>query len=60
MPIPGDEPYYLEGELDWNNLAALPRAFQSPEGRATAQHVANHLARLSPGVRSMIYEGEDV
>ncbi len=46
--------------IDWNDLAALQRALRSPEGQATAQDLADHLARLSPEVRSMIYEVEDV
>jgi uncharacterized protein (TIGR02118 family) len=56
MPVPGGEPYYLVAELDWNDRAALQRALQSPEGQAIAQDLAEHLARLSPGVRSMIFE----
>jgi hypothetical protein len=46
-------------ELDWDDLSALQQAFQSHEGQATSQDLADHLARLSPGVRSMIYEVED-
>jgi len=57
--VHGGEPYYLVAELDWDDMAALQRAFQSPEGRATAADVAN-LARLSPGVHSMTYELEEV
>ena len=60
LPVPGGEPYYLVAELDWDNPTALQRALQSPEGQATAQDLGDHLARLSPGVRSMIYEVRDV
>jgi len=58
-PIRGGEPYYLVAELDWDNRDALRQAFQSPEGQATAADVAN-LAKICPGVRSMIYELEEV
>ena len=56
-PIHGGEPYYLIAELDWDDMPALQRGFQTPEGRATADDVAN----LAPEgkVRSMIYELED-
>jgi uncharacterized protein (TIGR02118 family) len=54
------EPYYLVAELDWDDMAALQAAFQSPDGQATAQDVTDHLDRMSPGIRSMIYELEDV
>jgi uncharacterized protein (TIGR02118 family) len=56
-PIRGGEPYHLIAELDWDDMPALQRAFQTPEGRATADDVAN----LAPEgkVRSMIYELED-
>ncbi len=57
-PIRGGEPYYLVAELDWDSMEALKQAFQSPEGQATAADVA-HLAKLSPNVRSMIYELEE-
>lgn len=60
MPTPGGEPYYLVAELDCDNLAALQRVLQSPEGQATAQDLEGHLAQLSPRLRSMIYEVEDV
>jgi len=60
VAIPGGEPYYLVAELDWDDRAVLQRALQSHEGQATAQDLADHLARRSPGVRSMIYEVEDV
>ena len=57
-PIRGGEAYYLIAELDWDEMGALERAFQSPDGRATAEDVA----KLAPdgGVRSMVYELEEV
>jgi uncharacterized protein (TIGR02118 family) len=55
--IRGEDPYYLVGELDFDDLAALQAGFQSPEGQATAADTAD-LAKLVP-VRSMIYELED-
>ncbi len=51
------EPYYLIGELEWDDMAALRAAFQSPEGRATAQDISNFASGI---VRSMVYEVEDV
>ena len=54
------EPYYLVAELDWDDMAAMQAAMQSPEGQAAAQDVSDHLGRLCPGVRSMVYEIEDV
>jgi uncharacterized protein (TIGR02118 family) len=56
--IRGGEPYYWIAELEWDSMDALQKAFQSPEGQATAQDVAN-LAR-NAGVRSMVYEVEEV
>ena len=58
-PVRGGEPYYLVAELDWDDMAALQRAFQSPEGQATVADAAN-LAKLSPGVHMMTYELEEV
>lgn len=52
-------PYYLIAELDWDDMESLKRAFQSPEGKATA-HDVEELSKLSPGVHSMIYELEEV
>ena len=51
------EAYYLIAELDWDDMTALRRAFETPEGRATADDVAN----LAPEdkVRTMVYELED-
>jgi uncharacterized protein (TIGR02118 family) len=57
--VRGGEAHYRIAELDWDDMASLRRAFESPEGRATSEDVAN-LAELSPGVQSMIFELEDV
>ena len=56
--IRGDEPSYWIAELEWDTMDALEKAFQSPEGQATAQDVAN-LESLA-GVWSMVYEVEEV
>jgi uncharacterized protein (TIGR02118 family) len=58
-PVRGGEPYYRIAELDWDDMASLQRAFQSPEGRATSEDVAN-LAEFCADVQSMFYELEDV
>jgi uncharacterized protein (TIGR02118 family) len=55
-PVRG-EPYYWIVELEWDNMDALQKSFQSPEGQATAQDVANLAS--SAGVRSMVYEVEE-
>ncbi len=55
--IRGEEPLYVVAELDWDDMAALRRAFESPAGRATADDVAQ-LAQYA-AVRSMAYEVED-
>jgi uncharacterized protein (TIGR02118 family) len=51
------EAYYLIAELDWDDVTDLRHAFQTPEGRATADDVA----KLAPKdrVRTMVYELED-
>ena len=51
------EAYYLIAELDWDDMTDLRHAFETPEGRATADDVA----KLAPGdkVRTMVYELED-
>jgi uncharacterized protein (TIGR02118 family) len=56
-PIRGSESYYMIAELDWDDMAALQRAFQSPEGKATAEDVPKF---AGDGVHSMVYELEDV
>ena len=55
--IRGGEPYFLVGELEWDDMAALRRAFESDEGKATAADMKN-LAK--DGVRSMVFELEDL
>jgi uncharacterized protein (TIGR02118 family) len=60
LPLNESEPYYLIAELDWTAMSALQQAFQSPEGQAIEQDIANHLARLSRGIRSMIYEVAEI
>lgn len=55
--VRGGEPYYLVAELDWDDMPALQRAFQSPEGQATAADVAN---LAEGGVHSMILDLEEV
>lgn len=57
--VRGGEPCYIVGELEWNSMEDLRKDFQSAEGRATADDVAK-LSQWSPGVRSMIYEAEEV
>jgi uncharacterized protein (TIGR02118 family) len=58
-PRRGGDAYYLVAELEWETLEASKSALQSPEGQATSQDVAN-LEVFSPGVRSMIYELEEL
>jgi uncharacterized protein (TIGR02118 family) len=56
-PTRDREAYYLIAELDWDSMQDLRHAFQTPEGRATGDDVAN----LAPEdkVRTMVYELED-
>jgi uncharacterized protein (TIGR02118 family) len=56
--IRGGEPYYLIAELEWDDMAALQKAFQSPEGQAAAQDVPNLAS--GTGVLSMVYKVEEV
>ena len=56
-PVRGGDVYYLVAELDWDDRAALQRAFQSPEGQATAADVPE---LAGDGVHSMVFELEDV
>jgi uncharacterized protein (TIGR02118 family) len=58
-PIRGGPPCYLVAELDWDGIDAMKAAFRSPEGRETAKDV-DFLETLSPGVRSMTFELEEV
>lgn len=53
------EPFHLAAELDWEDMTAVQRAFQSPEGQATAQDVTDHLQPLCPGIRSVIVQVEE-
>ena len=55
--VRGGEPYYLVAELDWDDMAAAQRAFQSPEGQAAAQDVPTF---AGGGVHSMLDELEEV
>ena len=34
--VRGEEPHYRIAELDWDDMASLRRAFESPEGQAVA------------------------
>ncbi len=60
VPTNDSEPYYLIAELDWTDIPALQEAFQSAEGQAVGQDIAQHLAKLSPDMRSMFYEVKEV
>ncbi len=58
--VRGGEPYYQIAELDWDDMDSLRHAlFESAEGRATGADMAI-LTQMCAGVRSMIYELEDV
>ena len=48
---------YLIAELEWDDMAALQRAFASPEGKAASEDVP---AFATGGSQTMIYEIEDV
>lgn len=50
--------WLLVAELDFDDMASLRNAFQSPEGQATAADVAVLAAGAS--AHSMVYELEDV
>ncbi|QBD75155.1 EthD family reductase [Ktedonosporobacter rubrisoli] len=52
------EPYYWIAEAEWDTMEALQKAFQSPQGQAVSQDVAN-LAHHAQ-VRSMVYEVEEL
>jgi uncharacterized protein (TIGR02118 family) len=54
------EPYYWIAELEWDTMDALQKAFQSPQGQATAQEVDKLARRTGTGFRSMAYEMEEV
>ena len=57
--VRGDEPHYRVAELDWDDMASLRQAFESPAERATSEDLAN-LAELSPDPQSTIYTLEEV
>jgi uncharacterized protein (TIGR02118 family) len=57
-PVRGQPPYCV-AELEWDDVQAMRRDMQSPEGRATAEDVGL-MRQWSPGVQSMTYELEDV
>ena len=56
----GGEPYYWIAELEWDSMDAIQRAFQSPQGQATAQEVDSLALSTGTGFRSMAYEVEEV
>ena len=56
--VRGEGAYYQIAELDWDDMASLRQAFDSPVGRPTAEDV-EHLSQWSPGVESVIYELEE-
>ena len=58
-PIRG-ESYYWIAELEWDDMDALQKAFQSPEGRATAQDVSDLASSAGVRVRSIVYEVEEI
>ncbi|MBI3516213.1 MAG: EthD family reductase [Proteobacteria bacterium] len=58
--IRGGESYYMIAELEWDDMDALQRAFRSPEGQAAGKDVDENLLRLNPGIRSMVYEVEEI
>lgn len=57
-PIRGPEPFHLVAELDWDDMDSLRRDFASPLGQETARDVEDNLAKLCPGVHSMVFELE--
>src|ERR1700733_1829112 len=52
-PTRDREAFYLIAELDWDDMADLRHAFETPEGRATADDVAKLAAKDK--VRTMDY-----
>jgi uncharacterized protein (TIGR02118 family) len=52
-------PAYCVAELEWDDMEAMKRDMQTPEGRATAGDV-EFMKQWSPGVQSMTYELENV
>jgi uncharacterized protein (TIGR02118 family) len=57
-PTRDREAYYLIAELDWDNMTDLRHAFQTVEGLATGDDVANPAPKDK--VRTMVYELDDV
>jgi uncharacterized protein (TIGR02118 family) len=51
------ETFYLAAELDFDDRAALQRAFESPEGQAAAADVPKFATR---GSHSMVFDLEEV
>ncbi len=56
--VRGENPYYLIAELEWDDIDTLRAAFQSPQGKLTAEDVAN-LAEYAD-IHATIYELDDV
>jgi len=59
-PTRGPEPFHLVAELDWDDIESLRRDFASPLGQETARDVEDNLAKLCPGVHSMVFELEEL
>lgn len=59
VAVRGNDSYYCIAEADWDDITALTDAFQSKEGQAASQDVAN-LARWSHEPQTMIYEVHEV
>lgn len=51
------DPYHLIAALEWDDMAAMQRAFGSPEGAAAGEDVPKF---ATGGSQSMIFEIEDV
>lgn len=58
VAVRGGAPFHLVAELEWDSMDDLRAAFASPQGRATAEDVAE----LAPegAVHSMIFEVEEL
>ncbi|HET9059382.1 MAG TPA: EthD family reductase [Acidimicrobiales bacterium] len=56
-PVRGEERFFLVAVLEWDDMGSLRRDFSSALGQATARDV-DELARLCPGIQSLIYEVE--
>jgi uncharacterized protein (TIGR02118 family) len=53
--VRGGDPYYLIAELDWDDMASMRAAFESPEGQAAGADVPTF---ATGGAHSMVYELE--